>query len=314
MRKVLLLCAALSLMAGTAGATHDHSGRKSGGYEFSVSTGDSESFECSQALKVKSRDLPAAQYGEETQTLANLPLRLEAARNGGIAVRTHAGSGIEVKLCKAALAETDAEALQLLNQVYLQVSGSTVTARGPDEKQDSARWATLLLVRAPAGATLDLNAHNGGVSLRDFRGRATARTTNGGISLKNVSGDVDATTTNGGISVQESRGNVKVTARNGGLSLKLGEGWQAGTLSAQTQNGGVMVEVARNFQSSLEVALLGHGGLSCDSAVCSGAQQSREGRQRVIRVGSSEPVVRASTVNGGVVIRDPDSRRRSRMF
>jgi DUF4097 and DUF4098 domain-containing protein YvlB len=314
MRKKALPCLLLvALVSGAAMAqTHENKARsKSHSYDLSV-THINDSLDCSEALKISSRDERAVQYGEETHTFANIPLRITAAHNGGISVRTSESNQIEVKVCKAAMAEHDADALRLLDQVQLDVQDDAVTVRGP-RNNDDARWAALLLVRAPAGATLDLSARNGGISVRGFSGNVTARTTNGGISLRQAGGSIDASTTNGGISVRESSGDVKLRARNGGLSLKLGERWEAGSLTAETHNGGVVVEVARGFQSPIEVSLTGHGSMVCSSDLCDGVQRTRGERQRTFRLGTAEPVVKASTHNGGVVIRDPESARRSRM-
>jgi hypothetical protein len=313
--KKALACLSILALLSIPAAAQQHEKSKSKHTSWNISqTTNSDSFECSEALRVRGKDGDAVQYGEETQSFANVPLKLVAARNGGISVRQAAGSQIEVKLCKAAVAASDAEALNLLNQVHLEAQGGTVTATGPDRnRDDDGRWTALLLVRAPAGATLDLSAANGGISLKQFRGNVTARTTNGGISLREVSGSIDATTTNGGISLRDSSGNVKVKATNGGLSLGLGTGWQGGSLTAETGNGGVVLEVASGFQTPTEVAVRGMGSVQCSSAVCDGAMQSESGRQRVLRLGGGTPVVKASTVNGGVVIRDPGSARRSRM-
>jgi hypothetical protein len=124
--------------------------------------------------------------------LANQPLRVTASRNGGIHVRTWERKDISVKVCKVAAAENDARAQELVNKLKLVATGSHVEVEGP-ESSDSrdGQWSALVLIYAPAGAQLDLSAHNGGISLNKVNGNVTARTVNGGISLKESTGKMD---------------------------------------------------------------------------------------------------------------------------
>src|SRR6185437_15106461 len=70
---------------------------------------------------------------------------------------------------------------QALNEVKLQINGSNITFTSPEP--DGHSVGTLLLVKAPKGATLDLNVHNGGISVRGFNGVVKAHARNGGIAL-----------------------------------------------------------------------------------------------------------------------------------
>jgi DUF4097 and DUF4098 domain-containing protein YvlB len=136
----------------------------------------------------------------------------------------------------------------------------------------------------PKGATLNLNAHNGG------------------ISLKKVEANVTAETVNGGISLVESGGKLDVTARNGGVSLDLAESWNGTGLSAHTQNGGLKVAVPANFRASLEVELRGHGSMRCRGDICKNTERGWDDeRPKYLRIGTN-PVIKASTVNGGITI------------
>jgi hypothetical protein len=86
------------------------------------------------------------------------------------------------------------------------------------------------------------------------------------------------------------------------LNIELAEQWTGAGLDASTHNGGLSVKVPQNFKSSLEVASLGHGPVRCKAAACDQGQRTWDDDRKYFRIGSGTPVVRASTVNGGVSI------------
>jgi DUF4097 and DUF4098 domain-containing protein YvlB len=134
---------------------------------------------------------------------------------------------------------------------------------------------------------------------------ATAHTRNGGISLDQASGKLDVEAENGGVSVKDCNGDIHVNVRNGGVALKLAETWTGPGLEARTHNGGLAVEVPRNFRSSLEIQGSQHSPIVCKSNVCSAGQRTwDDDGQRILRFGSGNPVIRTSTINGGVVVKN----------
>jgi DUF4097 and DUF4098 domain-containing protein YvlB len=246
--------------------------------------------------------------GEESKVLPNQPLRVTAAHNGGIHLRTWDKKEISVKLCKVAAASSSGEADQLIKGTTLRINGNDVSVDGPDRWSD-ANWSALLLIYAPAGAKLDLSAHNGGISLYRVDGDIRADTVNGGISLKESKGKLDISARNGGISVRDCGGDVKVDVQNGGVSIELAENWVGTGLDARTHNGGLKVAVPASFKSMLEVESRGFSSMRCRGAICDSANKDWDDRNKYLRVGNKGgAVIRASTVNGGVVVTDRTGR------
>src|SRR5437016_1019675 len=160
------------------------------------------------------------------------------------------------------------------------------------------------LVRASRDATVDMDVHNGGISVRRFTGTAKAEARNGGISLKQSTGKLTVHAQNGGITIQDCGGDVDARVENGGLSLKLPERWEGKGLEAHTQNGGLVVDVPRNLASGLEVSGSEHVSIICKGDICDNGQRTWDNSQRIFHFGSGSTQIRATTVNGGIVIRD----------
>lgn len=250
--------------------------------------------DCSQ-MRVTIDDQPAVR-AEETVPLGSIrSLALRAPQNGGIYVVGWQSGGYEVKACKAAASESG------LNAIRVRVSGNEVTADGPDDE----RWIAYFIVRAPRGATLDLRSQNGPIALRNVNGTVTANALNGPISVKESSGSINVETTNGPISLDGGSGSTKLNAQNGPITVKLrGTSWD-GSLDAHTQNGPVALRMPAGFRSGVVVESEGRGPVSCRSEACRQARRTWDDEDnRKIELGSGATVVRLSTVNGPVSVRD----------
>jgi len=141
-----------------------------------------------------------------------------ASTNGGIYVQGADRSDYLVKACKAAGADSLSEAQRILGRLSLGRDGNVVTPRGPADDDD---WVVYLLIQAPRRSSLDLEARNGGIGLRDFSGKANVHVENGPLSLHSTSGEVCADTQNGPISVKGGSGNLHLRAQNGPISVEL---------------------------------------------------------------------------------------------
>lgn len=183
----------------------------------------------------------------------------------------------------------------------LEVSSSSVSVHNADSGGDYS-LGTLILVKAPRNATLSLTVHNGGVSLNGFTGTADAHAENGGISLKKTSGKITAEAQNGGISIKDCGGDVTANVQNGGLSISLADRWEGKGLEANTHNGGLSIQLPKGFQSGLEVMGSEHTAIVCKDDVCGEAQRTWDNRHKILRFGPSGARVRATTVNGGIVV------------
>lgn len=269
---------------------------------------DSPSDDCSQHLHVYNDDFSASARDEEVRTVPNQPLTITAEHNGGIQVTTWDKAEISLKLCKQASADDEATARKILSGVKLELNGSNISVSSPDSDTEHS-LGTLLMVKTPRGATLDLSVHNGGISLNRFDGTAKARAVNGGIALKKSTGSLSVEAQNGGISIKDCSGDVSANVQNGGLSISLPERWEGKGLDAHTHNGGLVVAVPRNLSTGVEIAGSEHTSIICKDDACSGAQRTWDDRQRILRFGAGEALVHATTVNGGVVV---ESREHSR--
>jgi len=243
-------------------------------------------------VAMTSEDVPVSSRGT---------LTVRTDRNGGVYVRGWDGGGYSVKACKAVGPDINPAAIRVTS------GGEGLTATGPDEGQ----WVVYFLVRAPRGSSLDLEANNGPISIAGFNGDVKARVTNGPISLKESSGKIDARAVNGPISLQGGSGDMNLQAQNGPISVKLdGDSW-IGHLDASTKNGPVSLKIPRGFRSGVLVEQFGHGPISCRAEDCKkvsmySEDEDDDGRVRRIELGSGPQVVKLSTVNGPVSVKDLD--------
>lgn len=256
--------------------------------------GDAEGCE---AFRVR---IDGALAARETRTLAvpgRTPLRLRATEASGLRVAGWDRPDFEVTACVAA---RDAAAL----------AGVAVESR--DGLVSVARGGTddvhvFFLVKAPRGGEMDLAAENGPVSLRDLTGNVRARVANGPVSLSSVRGRVEVDAVNGPLSFRDGAGEWTLRVTNGPLSARLsGAGWDGAGLVASTVNGPLTLRVDPRFTSAVRVASASHAPVTCRAAACADARRSDpdDGGERLIELGTGEPAVRLSTVNGPVTIRD----------
>lgn len=274
----------------------------------SITTNDNTSSDdCSEHLRVSGRDSGSVLRGEQTQTLPNQPLNIRAEHNGGIQVTTWDQPTFSIKLCKQVAGNNETKARAILDETKLVVEGPTVSVSSPsrsDDDNDDYSLGTLLMVKAPKDANVNLSVRNGGISLHRFSGTAEAHARNGGISVKQSTGKLTLKAQNGGVSIKESSGEITADVQNGGLSLALPERWDGKGLDAHTQNGGLVVTIPRNFNSGLEVSGSEHVSIICRGNACDNGQRTWENGARMFRLGNSPAQIHATTVNGGIVIQD----------
>lgn len=266
---------------------------------------DSLSDDCSDHLQVSSRQYSSVMKDEEVRTLPNQPLNLHADHNGGIHISTWDNPNFSVKLCKQVASDSNDQGLRILQQTKLAINGNTVSVSSP-EGDGEYSLGTLLLVKAPRDATVSMKVENGGISVRHFTGTADAKATNGGISLKDSSGKLAVRAENGGISIKDCSGDVTADVENGGLSLSLPEHWDGKGLEAHTENGGLVVGIPRNFNSGLEVSASEYVSIICKGDVCDNGQRTWDNGHRIFRIGGT-PQIKATTVNGGIVIKSSET-------
>jgi hypothetical protein len=209
------------------------------------------------------------------------PLVASSPENGGITVIGGEGRDFEVNVCKAA-EEDDARTLEAIHVVRQK---GRLSVDGPSD----ADWTAQIIIHAPKNASVDLETHNGPVSLRRSSGNIEVRTTNGPIHFEGGSGK------------------VRLEAQNGPLSVHLQDStWTGGELEARTQNGPVHLDLAGNYSSGVVVATSGRSPVHCGAEACRNARRNWDDDGKTIEWGAGNPVVRLSTENGPVSIGSRD--------
>ena len=274
------------------------------GFNVSISTDDWEEITRCDQIRVTIDDEPAARAEEKIDGSALRSLTARADQNGGVRVVGWDGTGYAITACKAARNAAD------LARIHASLRGNELTADGSED----LRAVLYFLVRAPRNAVLTLEANNGELAIHNVIGNVTAATTNGPISIKGSSGTISAEAQNGPIALSGGSGTVKLNAQNGPISVKLaGSAWD-GTLDAHTQNGPLSLKVPRHYRSGVVVESDGHSPFSCRAEACRNAirkwgsddDDDSDDDSRRVELGSGATVVRMSTHNGPVSVRERD--------
>lgn len=226
--------------------------------------------------------LPAASHVQGTR---NIPL----AGSRGLTVRTGSEGGVLIRgwdrpyarltVCKSAAALTESDAARIVSQIEVAVSGHEIVAHGPKVDSTQAWWVDMILW-VPKTARLDVTAANGGIAIRNMRGRVTARATNGGISIAGCAGDHHLQTKNGGISIEKVSGSINAVTETGRISLKLRDA----------------------PVPSLEAVTEQQGEILCHVKGCaSGLGQWTADRKR-LRIGAAAPAIRLTSYSSDIMI------------
>ena len=294
---ILLVCVSAVFALGFTSARasrHRHSVNISDGHKRPVT-------DCSD-LRIRFDDEDAVVRSEErTVTKAEAAvLQVRPHANGGVQVSGWDKETYSVTACKA-VARGEGEAL--LSQITMKIENGKVTTNGPEGDGDD--WVIYLIVRTPKSAVLDMETMNGPLSFYDVNGKLTAHAHNGPISLKNFSGDAEVTAQNGPISLEGTSGSVKVHTENGPITVALeGKTWSGAGLSADAQNGPLTLTVPSGYQSSFVVESTNHSPMSCHGSICDSARKTWDDDHRRIEYGNAPAMIRLSTVNGPISVRD----------
>ncbi len=251
-------------------------------------------------LRVEFDDEPAA-TAEETITVpagTGNTLTVKPLQNGGVYVIGSARKDYTVITCKAVAPGADARAQ--LDAIHTTADGGTLSTTGVSNDDAMVYY----IVNAPSDGALDLSAHNGPISVREFGGRSKLRTQNGPVSLDNVSGQVNAFAQNGPIHFRGDRGTIELETQNGPIGVDLaGTRWTDGSLTARAQNGPAQLKVPTGFTSGVRVESSNHSPWSCDGPGCGGARKDWDDNSRSFELGDGPVLVRVSTVNGPIQVR-----------
>lgn len=211
---------------------------------------------------------------------ARSELDVDAGQNGGIRVTGWDRPEVRV-VARIQASSRNGDPREMARDIEI-LTGRTVSAEGPRTRSRRDSWAVNFDLMVPHGMTLRLAARNGGISLAD------------------VAGDVDARTRNGGLSVVGGAGRIRGHTTNGGLKLELeGREWSGAGVDLETTNGGVQILVPESYSAMLETGTV-NGGMQLDIPVMVSGRIDREIRTQL---GDGGALVRATTRNGGVVVR-----------
>ena len=240
----------------------------------------------------------AEQYATVPVSAGALELRPDF--NGGVKIERGSGSVYGITACITAGARTQGEAQAAANEARLSIEGSRVRVTGGS----SRNWSAHLIVTAPDGANIDAETSNGPLGVSGASGTFTLRASNGPIALRDVTGTINARASNGPIDVVGSKGEFDVETANGPISVRLdGQRWD-GRLTARAQNGPLTVSVPPGYQSGVEISSSFHSPWTCQVDACRNGNRDWDERSRSLKIGSDPVVVKLTTVNGPVTVRE----------
>jgi DUF4097 and DUF4098 domain-containing protein YvlB len=274
---------------------------------FSITTGPGKTIDdCSQVrLKVSDAEVVRS---EQTKTIPRnsiSSLQIQAPHHGGIYIQGWDRDEYSIKACLGAAGDSPAEAKALMDQLSLSIQDGQVTVRGPGGET----WVGYLLVHAPNGASLELAATNGPISLNGISASVKAQTTNGPISFNDVGGQVRAHAQNGPINVSGNKGEFHIETQNGPIGVELtGNQWESGELEASAQNGPLSLMLPSSYRSSVRVEASRHSPIECRAVQCKQATRTWD-KPNIIEFGDQPPVIRMSTVNGPVTVTSAGDKR-----
>lgn len=206
---------------------------------------------------------------------------VDGRENGAVRVRGWDGDSVLVRAVVQTRAETEQDAVALAKEVRVETAGGTVRADGPSTRRRASWWVSYE-VFVPRRTDLNVDTHNGPISVRDVSGKMELSAVNGPLTLTRVGGDVRGRTRNGPLTVQLS-----------------GSKWEGAGLDAETSNGPVSISIPENYSAHLVTGTT-NGPMRVDFPV---TIQGRIGRRLETDLGSGGAPIRAITTNGPLVVK-----------
>jgi|SRR5664279_2370170 len=239
------------------------------------------------------------QSEERTISKAEAPtLRIQAESNGGLQVEGWEKSDYSVTLCKAA--DPAGNAQEVLSKIHLTFQNGELGVAGPSSHE---RWSAHLLVKAPKGASLDLQANNGPLGLFRVDGNAKVRVQNGPVTITDCNGDLELRANNGPVTLEGNSGKLHVDAQNGPVTVSLkGTTWNGAGIEAHANNGPLTLRIPEGYQSGVLVESDGHSPFRCHARACSEGSKTWDDDRKSIQFGSGPTLIHLSTVNGPISV------------
>ncbi len=217
----------------------------------------------------------------ETRLGARESLSVDGRRNGGVSVRAWDGRDVLVRAQIQTRAPGREEAREMARRVSVSTSGGRVSASGP-EAEGRRGWVVSYEIFVPRRMDLEIETHNGPISVTGVSGKMELAAANGPMNLRGVGGDVRARTTNGPLNVQLA-----------------GSRWSGGGLDAQTTNGPVNLTLPGGYSAELETGTV-NGPVRIDLPLTVRGNITHRIRTRL---GGGGAPIRVVTTNGPLTVR-----------
>lgn len=216
-------------------------------------------------------------YEEERELTIPAPAELvvNAGKNGGISVQGWDRPEVKIIAKVSVYCGSAAEAEENFSNIKV-IAENKIYPTGP-----GTNWVVSFEIFAPRKLPADLEAFNGGVSIKSMASKISMRTVNGGISVIHSGGQIQGKTTNGGLNIQCD-----------------GTSWNGQGLDLVTTNGGVSISIPEEFNCELETGTV-NGGIRFDFPI---TVQGEIDRSFDSVMGKGGARIRAVTTNGAVTI------------
>jgi hypothetical protein len=268
------------------------------GRSVSTNSGNGPITNCNDIRVTYDRRPAIAEEGQLAIPAAQVSNLRAQTSNSGIYVNGWDRSEYQVMTCKA-VPPDDPNPTASLRGITTTFANGQLSVDGPSDRE----WMATLILMVPRLTSLDLQTANGPLRLQDFAGSLQIRASNGPVSLINVGGSVQVTTANGPVSLRGVSGDHRVTAANGPVDVQLtGSRWEGPGLEVSSRNGPMSVSIPTAYASGIRIQTSQHSPVSCRASVCAGVTRTL-GSPSLIQIGSGEPLVRLSGINGPVAIR-----------
>lgn len=203
------------------------------------------------------------------------PLTIDSGPNGNIMVRSWDGSDVRIRATVQAQGEGDAEA---------QLKATTITTTGGSLRATAARQVSVSFeVFVPRRLALDLHAGNGDIRLADLQGDIAFRAQNGNVTLADLGGQISGKVIKGDLAIRPGGGK-----------------WQGQGLDVATTNGNVQWYLPASYSAQLFTSTI-NGDIRTTLPV--GQRRSGSRHEVSTSLGSGGPLLKATTTNGNVVIK-----------
>ena len=239
--------------------------------------------DCDDFFKTVFTEFPASAMEQEQHEIPMAGvdrLKVTASQEGGISIRGWNRPAARLIVCRSAVALTKPHAQRVLDSIQVRHHNGDIAAWGPATNATQAWWVNFILY-VPKRATVEVNAVNGGVAIRNMDGNVTAYATTGGISVAQGSGSYKISTESGGITLDRLSGKVEAASREGAIALKVPHDEDLPMIEARTETSGQ---------------------IRCHLLRCETGLGSWTADRKQLRIGAAPPSIRLSTTGAAIII------------